>query len=368
MIRSYLSALFLCSTALSWAGDRAGESAAGRPPATMTFEQVRASITTAHARIKSLRVDFRARDDHGPNEYYLHRTFAAKGSSRESFAEHLIAGTDNEDINATRIFFHQGWLKVFFPYERRVDVTKRFAIEPYISKTRAEVFVDLLSWYPADDPLPAPSDDGRPFVLRDVLNQAGCRLRPDQEPVDGRWCHVVEAPGSELLVIDAERGVLMRRERRGSTGETPRKLMRDEMSQVREVAPGIFLPYCFHRTVPERGLEFRYDVDRYEVNTLTDDQFDYKPGPGTLVVDRDTDTWSAIPGGLDFLELTCRRVRAYSSPGAPRAGPAKRPGAIPIHLALFAGGVVAYGILARLSRTWGRAHRGIRRSVGYSST
>jgi hypothetical protein len=89
----------------------------------------------------------------------------------------------------------------------------------------------------------------------------------------------------------------------------------------------------------------RYRVTRCEANSVPDSQFAFTPGPGTLVYDRDNDTATQVPGGLDLIDLNADRIgRAAARQSCQRGGTAS--------MALFgwAGcGCLSYLFLSRLA-------------------
>ncbi len=63
----------------------------------------------------------------------------------------------------------------------------------------------------------------------------------------------------------------------------------------------------------DNNRETLFRVSRYEVNTVSDEIFKYDPGPGCLVIDRDTDKTYQIPGGFDYLEGVCESASGIVS-------------------------------------------------------
>jgi len=73
--------------------------------------------------------------------------------------------------------------------------------------------------------------------------------------------------------------------------------------------------------------------------------------PGTLVYDRDTDTFHQVPGGLDFLNDVCERVKRIS-----RAPPTKRRTAQARVVQMLAA-VVCGAVISGLGSAWVRLRR-----------
>ena len=90
---------------------------------------------------------------------------------------------------------------------------------------------------------------------------------------------------------------------------------------------------------------------KYEVNSVSDEMFSFTPVPGTLIVDRDTDTFRQVPGGKDYLQELCARANNISGRAAERNCDA---GALALRLLAIAacGAVLAFtgGAILRVSR------------------
>ena len=288
-----------------------------RVPATLTLPQLRAAVERSHQRLKSLLVEVRSTQFPPTSKVWVRSVSAAKGQSRSLLLEHVGAVGPRDNFS----FYDGKCFNIYFPYDRIYEVSRRHAHAPYTDKIHAQTIFATLAWWPPDDPSPPPKHDGRHFFLKDLLTHEPCRVRPFQEVVDGRRCHVVEVPGLDTLWIDGEAGTLIRRER--LAGSPPRPHVTCELQQYKEVAPGVLLPFRILRTLHFEGSrKALHEVLRYEVNTVRDDQFTFTPGPGTLVGDRDTDTSYQVPGGLDLLPVLRDRVRAMvgPQPEQPRSG------------------------------------------------
>ena len=196
---------------------------------------------------------------------------------------------------------------VFNTYFRRYDVSQKLAHRPYTDKILFHPFFESLGCWASGGP-EAPRRAGRRIFLGDLIDDDRCRvMRP--ELVDGVWCQVVEIPGSDRLWVDCARGVVPRRVFLGGQSDHP-EVARYEQGDFREVIPGLFLPYRLRRTQARNDLDFSTIVDRYEVNNVADDQFRVEVGPGTLIYDRDTDTFSQVPGGFSLMSRLENWIRA----------------------------------------------------------
>jgi hypothetical protein len=178
----------------------------------------------------------------------------------------------------------------------------------------------------------APRLRGRPYVLRDVAKAEDYSLvRPRQERVDGRWCHVLESPGKDRLWLDTERGfVPLAREL--FVGKWRALGQRFELGGHREVAPGIWLPSWIHNlqadyeAPTEEGrrrklIDSRFDILRARVGSVDDSIFIFRPRPGSLKT-TGGEAIQAQPGGLDHLDDIVRWVEKHAPASRTSAHPA----------------------------------------------
>ena len=200
-----------------------------------------------------------------------------------------------------------------------------------------EVFFLATGIWPFDG-RPAARLLGRPYALRDVAKaEEYSVVRPRQDLVDGRWCHVLEWPGNDRLWLDTERGfVLLARELFfggwGALGE------RFELGGDREVAPGIWLPRWIHNlqldceapTEEGRGrrlIDARLDILRADVGPVYESAFVFQPRPGSLKKTR-VDLIQEQPGGPDHLDYVAHWVQVHAPTSRPPARTAIPIGAV----------------------------------------
>ncbi len=321
-----------------------------RAPATMSVEQIRRAVAQAHERIRSLRVEYRAfkRGD-GPSGGYLRVVVAAKDRSRYESLGHVVPG-QTEDPGAYVNLYDGACFDTYYVFGHRYETTRLAATPRYTFKVRAHAFFECLAWWPPGDDSQPPRLKKRGLFLKEVLADTECRVRPYQECIDGRSCHVVEIPGIDVVWIDAERGALLKRER-FSGGDRPELIARYYLGSYRDVRGGIWLPYTIHRVLEATSLDTLYEVQKYEVNSVPDELFSFTPVPGTLIVDRDTDTFRQVPGGTDYLQELCARANSISG-GAARGTTSV--GALALRLLTIAacGAVLAFmgGAILRVRR------------------
>lgn len=141
-------------------------------------------------------------------------------------------------------------------------------------------------------------DDLKPDTrLSDALSAGVCRLRNEQELVDGSSCVVLDWQNKPRTTLwcDPSLGYAIRRKEHHFSA-TDIVSSRTTCDRFREVLPGLWLP--LHATVdwfadpaaPARLrdvplVQFDLDVETIAVNDLPDELFEFKPPPGTIVAD-----------------------------------------------------------------------------------
>lgn len=309
----------------------------GEPKATRTLDQVRDGLLEPHRRLRSVRLEYHARRPGASTGEGVRGIFAAKGRFRYSFQEHDWVGKSGADPASEAAFYDVASWNVYYPSIRRYEVSRRFTGEDFTLKIRGAAIFECLSWWPPDDDSAPPLFRDRPHFLKDVLAEPSCRLRPTQERLGDRPCHVIEVPGLDTLWVDAERGVLLRRDH--FVGEPATLQARYLYGDHRPVADGISLPHTIHREYFIDPMVTDFEIVRYEANSVPDETFRFTPGPGTMVVDRDTDQWYQVPGGFEYFESLVQQIHA-DRPGRPRSAAAVDAGMAGLGMLL---GLGAYG-------------------------
>ncbi len=187
---------------------------------------------------------------------------------------------------------------------------------------RFDFFVLASGLWPLEQRRP-PRWRDEPIVLREVAQSpAYDSARSRQEKVDGRWCHVLERKGHDILWIDVDRGcVLLARETYDSTRGA--LMQRFELGGHREVAPGVWLPkwlrnaqYDYaaqHETDRKREVsDSRFVVLEASVNDVEDSTFRFKLLPGSAVLTKvDKVAEQTQAGGLGHLDDVVQWARRY---------------------------------------------------------
>jgi len=332
-------------------GTGAADPGAGRA-STLTLETVQRSAVDALKRLSSLEVEYKATiRTRGKTEgdHFFVRRLAAKENRRYLKTRILVDRGQGaiEEQHAYHSYYDGKSWDVYYPHSHRYEVAARFVKHPSAMKAVGEPFLECIAWFPPGDKSTPPAMSGRPFFLQHLFGKEKCRLLPQQQQFEGEWCHGIEVPGLDLLWIANSSGTLMRRNRLDPAKGKP--FMEYVLKDHREVAPGIVLPYRIvriERSVLDGAvlLEMNYTVLDAEVNAVPDALFDFRPAPGTLIYDRDSDTQKQVPGGLSFLEEISGRVVAGSGT---RAAPRTLSAFLVIALGMTAVGCVSCLVVRR---------------------
>lgn len=301
-------------------------------PATHTTSQVKASLAHRNSRLRVWSIEYQAATDQLP--YYTHRVLAArwpdacyyqgaKGVAGFSNGEPAV-GTDwRQDefrdwllATSRECFWGRPGALEFGSFALRDDESL-----PY--KMANDLMFLATGWWPFES-RPGPQlEGGLSYVIPAVAASDRYIVAPSQEQRSGRWCHVLEAAGHERIWIDVERGGLITgREFYDRTTQSVVQTL--DMSDHREVAPGVWVPYKIHNRYrvpnPSAAAHDPRTIDSWItiVDVRIDDSVDshlFQPPalpPGSLIVDQGGAYRQANPGGYDYMDDLARRVRATS--------------------------------------------------------
>lgn len=288
--------------------------------AVLSADQLKARILEEQSKIRSIFVVYQTEPGaypkpRNPPGTYLRRVLAAKAPDRMYYVNsHGFDGLDwQEDPGYQRWYLkEQGWF-CESPVNRTYITGGPLRPKDKLPGDLGEDIFFLATGLWLFDQQQAPQLEGQPIVLREVAaNPKYNTVRPRQELVDGRWCHVLENEGIERLWIDIEHGcALIARE---TDYGNPRVLaQRLESTRHREAAPGVWLPgrirniqYNWRARTQTERTQKRSDVAALvldaRANDVDDGIFEFKPGPGALDVSRVTVPVQTQPGGLDHLD------------------------------------------------------------------
>jgi hypothetical protein len=347
MIQASLSGLLL--TLVLTQAPPTATSANERPRATYTAQQLRRGLLGTAGKIKSLHVIYRSDDydaEHFPKGAYLYREIIAKspGSLHHVSAHgHAKLAWEDDPLQQSAYVTDDHWFNEF-PVNREYRDAHIDPKDELPGTLPNEAFFLATGIWPFDG-RPAPRLLGRPYVLRDVAKaEEFSVVRPQQELVDGRWCHVLEWPGKDHLWLDTERGfVLLAREmfvgKWGALGQ------RFELAGYHEVGSGIWMPTSIQNirldceAPTEEGrrrklLNARLDVLRADVGPVDDSVFAFRPRPGSLRM-TGPNTIQAQPGGLDQLDYVARWVKTHAPATRFRPRPAMPIGLVAVLVSLL---------------------------------
>jgi hypothetical protein len=310
------------------------------PKAIYSAKQLRAGLLATAAKIKSLSVVYQS-DDYSSGEFpmgtYLHREVIARAPcSLRHVSAHGHAALDwrNDPFQQSAyVIDHHVFNE--FPVNRAYFESQVEPADGLPGTLQDEFFFLATGIWPLDRRA-APRPLGGPYMLRDVAEgEEFSAVRPRQEMVDGRWCHVLEWPGKDRLWLDTERGFILLR--RDTTYGTRNALgQRLELGGHSEAAPGIWLPrriqnMQFDYEAPtEEGrqrkiINAQHDVLRADVNPVDDSAFVFQPRPGSLLYKEGRRPMQAQAGGMDHLGYLVRWLQVH----APASWPRRAHSAIP---------------------------------------
>jgi hypothetical protein len=289
------------------------------PAAVFSADQLRARILECQSKIHSFYLVYQSERGAypappNPPGTYLHRVVAFKAPDRLYYGNsHGQDSLDWQEYPARECWYFTGqnWFGAN-PVNRTFTTGKAGPRDELPSEIAQDSIFFAVGLWLFDVHLP-PRLEGRPVVLREVAASPDYRtVRPRQELVDGRWCHVLEREGFDRLWIDTEHGcALLARET--DYGNPPVLAQRLESSGHREVAPGVWLPARFRniqynwraRTEKERKLTLTdgfHRVIEARANDVDDGLFQFRPWPGALDITKPTAPVQTQPGGLDHLD------------------------------------------------------------------
>jgi hypothetical protein len=349
----------------------AGAPAAAAPPAaTLSLDQIRDGVDAARARIRSLEaetvstlVEAEGKEhdhdhDHSARANFAGQRIAVLGKLRLVENRHWGPGLPADmDLNFHWVYCDGKTLDLYYPRTRYFETTRANANTDYSWKARGPFLVECLGWWPVDDPSEI-SERFRTILLHTALRQPDCRVLPEQEEVDGAWCHVVERPGQAKLWLDPAIGFAPRR-KEYYAGRPELLTASIRLSDYREAAGGIWFPRKIERTIYDPanprfgqadGLLSKSvcEVTQFVPNQLDPGRFAFKPPPGTLIQDRDTGVTTQVPGGLELLDSISDTARRILGPGAGPGPPSKFPW---LYASVATAALVSIAALASLAMT-----------------
>lgn len=293
-----------------------------------SLHEIRQSIDRGRVALRSLQVEafFTSRSHRSGSwiKQRLHVTFAAAGYRRYADTIHLTDGVDeDQDDYRNQMYLERDTLEIFFPFQRRCERQHGAKVFFHAHEIRAHFFLECLGQWPAGDESSPPKRADHAFFIHELLAERGCRLLNESELVNGVPCRVIEDPNVEKLWLDPQKNfALTRRDWFAELDGLPS--VRYELSEYKEVTPGIWFPWMLRRIVYDRRseptqvdppveMETIARVERVIVNRVSNDLFRFHPPPGTLIWDRDSDERWQTPGGLSWLDEVIHAVHARNT-------------------------------------------------------
>jgi hypothetical protein len=251
---------------------------------------------------------------------FVHRIVAAIGPDR--FYHWGAHGTDrygwSDDPYQQRLIISGPSAVIEFPAIRSFHEFTMKPPDPLPGTAPQElIFVALGLWPFPSRPAPHLAD-GTPCDLREVAASAAYHLAPKQQTVNGRSCYILENPGHDRLWLDLDRGsALLAREFYDPQSGT--RLQRIELTDHREIAPGIFFPMRWRNIIddPQAPVDASITVLDVRLNdAVPASLFEFHPQAGSVRVFDDGHFQQAAPGGTDYLDKLVAWIKEQSPPAA----------------------------------------------------
>lgn len=237
--------------------------------------------------------------------------FACQGQKRRVHFWHGQSTWSADPRNLLQIYDGETF-NVFFFDSLRYEVANRVVNEGHLSKVRTNFFYEAIGWLPEwfqPDNLQRAELGYLPWVLDDE------RLRLyESRQLRGTNCAIVGIPTVVNLWIDENNGRILRKEF-FTHDEDGRSMMAATytLQNFQEVLDSVFLPTLVSRKFPTHAAPDAVHTCVYDqVNQVPDLAFQFRPPPGSIVVDRDSDSFHQIPGGKYMMDIFADRAfKAY---------------------------------------------------------
>jgi hypothetical protein len=286
------------------------------PRAVYTAGQLRTALAEGQGKIRSIRIAYRSYD-YGDGKFpkgtYSHREVQARAPyNLLHVSAHGQEGLDwREDPFQQHSYLTAGHVVTEHPMNRSF-AEYDFRPEDGLPGTLPqEFFFTATGIWPHFGWRP-PRPGGRAYVLREVAAEPEYRVvRPVQELVNQRWCHILERPGLDRLWLDVERGcALLARETSLKVGGP--LVQRIELGGHRQVADGVWLPgwmrniqFDFNAPTEEGRRHVYRDAMHIVLEASANRDADvptFHARPGELRLAGEGMPMQAVPGGQDHLD------------------------------------------------------------------
>jgi hypothetical protein len=336
--------------------------AGDRRPAIPTTTELRQRLLEANARIRAWYVEYESIEELAAGEAaksYLHRVVAAKAPDRFFlWNAHGSPELDwREDPDQQRLHLIASTAIAEQPFHRSIR-TWPWPGEATVPGTAQREFLCVaLGWWPFEKRAP-PTPGDLPTVLPAVARSLDYVVNPQQEMVDGRWCHILEYPGRDKLWVDCERNcAILARE---AFDEKGRLRGRIEARGLYEVGSGIWGPREFRNIIfdPDipngqgagiaKTLDALMRVLDIRVNEqVSDELFRFEPLPGSIQTEKEI-IKQEFPGATNYLSdlVAWLQRRGFSPALIPYSGSATE--------AILEYGIIGGGVVALIGFVWCR--------------
>lgn len=290
------------------------------PPA-LPIERVRAMLARADAGIDSLRVVYEAQDSNQPIGFKHRRVHCTK---RPAFFFHELSHADPSQPFGDDPVLKQNYLTyqsgyTYFPFSRLYNETARFRRGGRLPWQVFGTYFMATGLWPLDYWAPPRWHGRQAMGLKELAAEKDLVLRPRQEFVNGRWCHVLVHGERHVTWVDMDRqGCVVAREMRAPDGAL---VLRFDLGGHVRHDPGVWLPSWIRQTLYDTSARLgdaraagpllgNYTMTEVAVNGMDEAFFRFQPPPGA-VRDENGRLTQTGPGGEDLIDEMAEWIRRY---------------------------------------------------------
>ena len=302
--------------------------------ATLSTEQIRQGLIRSNNHIRAWYIEYES--EPSSDGSYLHRRIAAKYPDLFfHWSAHASADCSWQDDPLQQRLILKGSTGINeFPFSRSY-VSYSWDESNVLPGTAPEELIFMApGWWCFEKRRAGQVVEGMPDVICDVASSSAYIVRPYQESIQGRYCHVLEWPGRDRLWIDCNRDfILLAREI--IDPNSPGIVHRIELSGHRQINPGIWAPAeirnTFLSTASALGapplIEGIFKVLDVKFNDdVPDELFEFKPRAGSIRVSVSDDGQfeQTVPGGTDYMDDLVSWIQRHAQGVADEARPTDR--------------------------------------------
>lgn len=293
---------------------------------TFSASDIRDRILKSQERIESIEVHYRATGESG---YFVDQVIMAKAPVFWfSVTAHGNPTADSDDdFDRQRTFVLEDRFLTYRPIPRTLVMGLVKPTDPLPGTLENELFFFATGLWPFRSRKP-PSPLGHAHTLKGIASSDEFIVRDKTEDILGSPCILfTHKSGRDRIWLDIARGCsIVRREFYDQDRASLMVLL--EMSQHRQVAEGIWIPFKIHRsefdTRPSSKLDEKVPIGEStlvvtyaSVNDVNDSQFQFTPPPGTLELMPDGSPGvprQIVAGGHDLLDEYAGWIRKRAMP------------------------------------------------------